>query len=129
MGWIFDAVQAVADRYPGKRVFLTGHSLGVARALIAALGGDGPQKYMLVNELVGEVHVFNPGSGLKSHGLGGGRLRATPFIHRIFADVVSVTNFSSHMGSKGKLIVYSQHPEAPGTHSLDNFTLAPPGRT
>jgi len=126
--WIFRAVQEVADRYRGKRIFLTGHSLGGTRALIAALGGDGSQKHMLVNELVHEVHVFNPGSGFRPHGsiLGGGRLRAETFIHRIFADAVSITNFSRHLGSKGALTVYSQHPEGSNAHSLDNFTLPPP---
>jgi len=123
--WIFEIVREVADKYQGKQLFLTGHSLGGTRALIAALGGDGSQQFMLVHELVGEVHVFNPGSGLSPHDfkLGGGRLRATTFIHRIFADIVSVTNFPCHMAGKAKFLTYSMHPEAEGRHSLRNFTM------
>lgn len=122
--WIFETVRAVANKYQGKQLILTGHSLGGTRALIAALGGDGSQQFMLVHELVGMVHVFNPGSGLTPHGfnLGGGRLRATTFVHRVFADILSVTNFPCHMDGKAKFLTYSKHPEAEGRHSLTNFT-------
>lgn len=126
--WIFSSIRAVSNKYPGKRRFLTGHSLGGTRALIAALGGDGTQEYMLVHELVDEFHIFNPGSGLSPHGfnLAGGRLRACGFIHRILYDMVSITNFPCHLGGKHTLVVYTKHPDAEGYHSMANFCLPPP---
>mmetsp|Transcript_101020 Transcript_101020/g.261592 ORF Transcript_101020/g.261592 Transcript_101020/m.261592 type:complete len:265 (-) Transcript_101020:61-855(-) len=126
--WIYETVREVARKYGGKRLILTGHSLGGSRALIAAMGGDGTSPDMDVSHFVHLVHVFNPGSGLMPLAWQGNKDKvfATIHLHRIFRDVVSATNFPCQLGGKLNITVYSKHPDTDSCHALDNFCLPAP---
>lgn len=142
--WIYMQVEKAAKKYKGKRIFVTGHSLGGVRALAAAVGGNDSKEEMRVSHLIHEAHLFNPGSGLDpassladktpcilavfngEGGVNGGqRIHCDLNVHRIFGDLVSVTNFPCRFGGNWKVICYSAHPNAPNVHAIKNFSLPP----
>lgn len=89
---------------------------------------------MNVADLVQEVQCFNPGSGFQPVALQGSaeRVKATIFVHRVFGDMCSITNFPNLLGGKLEVAVYEKRSESVGRdntgqldrHSLRNF-LAP----
>lgn len=142
--WIYEQVSKVAAKYEGKNLFVTGHSLGGTRGLAAAVSGNGTKPEMEVSHLIHEAHLFNPGSGLspassvadesecivsvfwgESGVRGGDRIKCGIFVHRIFGDVISATNFPCRFGRKWSIITYSS-PEWSkglfGRHAIENFT-------
>jgi hypothetical protein len=125
--WIYDVVRKVASKYAGRKLYVTGHSLGGSRALIAAMGGDGTRDEMDVSNLVDEAHLFNPGSGLEPVACQGSaeRVKAKIFAHRIFGDMCSITNFPCLLGGKLKVTVYEKHCDCAGDqlgrHTMKNF--------
>merc|ERR1711924_153294 len=123
---------------------VTGH-LGGARGLAAAVGGNGTSTEMNVNHLIHAAHLFNPGSGLDPASglsdevpsilgmffgeggiLGGGRIHCKLNVHRIFGDLVSITNFPTRFGGNWTINCYMKHPETSMRHSIANFSLPPP---
>lgn len=144
--WIYEQVSKAAQKYTGKRLFVTGHSLGGVRGLAVAVGGNNSKEEMKVSHLIHEVHLFNSGSGLdpapsladeapcimslrsgESGVRGGQRIHCDLNVHRIFGDLVSVTNFPCRFGGNWTITCYSKHPDANGVHSIYNFSLPPPG--
>lgn len=143
--WIYEQVSRAAEKYSRARLFITGHSLGGTRGLVACVGGNDCQPEMRISHLIHEAHLFNPGSGLnpgpsaargvqpgpltvflgESGFFGGQRMHARVFVHRIFGDIVSVTNFPRRFGGRWTITTYSVHPRADNRHTILNFTLRP----